>query len=212
MSGRESPSHRDWLDSECPVCHKVGVHCVPLPGHPLTTGDGDAFFHEERRPKTPSVAPDEAPSPSASTTSTAPTAASSANLARRERLPDERRSVTRVFRLPYTHKDGTQDVMKLYFTAGFYGDGRVGEIFVRADKTGTLARGVMDALATMVSVGLQYGIPVEVIVDKLRHHRFPPDGRLYYPDQKADPDFRTCTSVVDLLAQWLQARCPGAAS
>lgn len=200
-------THEEWLDSECPVCHKQGVHCVALPGHPLTTG---AFFHEERRPRAPSVAPDASATPSAAATGDAPFAAPSAKLVRRERLPDTRRSVTRVFRLPYLHKDGAPDVMKLYFTAGFYDDGRVGEIFVRADRTGTLARGVMDALATMVSVGLQYGIPVEVIVDKLKHHRFPPDGRLYYPDQTADPDFRSCASVVDLLAQWLSARCPSA--
>lgn len=149
--------------------------------------------------------------PSASATRAEAPATPQVNLARRERMPDERRSVTRVFRLPYTHKTGESDVMQLYFTAGFYDDGRVGEIFVRADRAGSLARGTMDALATMVSIMLQYGIPVEVVVDKLRHHRFPPDGRLLYADG-ADPDFRTCTSVVDLMAQWLEKKCPAKAS
>jgi ribonucleoside-diphosphate reductase alpha chain len=152
-------------------------------------------------------------SPSASDTSapvdvkTEPKSTSQRNVrapATRERLPDERASVTRGFRLSYVHKDGTPDVMHFYFTPGLYPDGRVGEIFIKADKPGTLASGLMDALGVMISMLLQYGVPLETIVNKLRGTRFAPAGFT-----GGDPDVKNCTSPLDLLARWLQVKYLG---
>ena len=120
----------------------------------------------------------------------------------RRRLPDERPSTTRGFRLTYLHKDGSSDIMHLYFTVSTYEDGTPGEIFVKADKTGTLASGALDAVAVMASLMLQYGIPLSEVVAKLRHTRYPPAGFT------GDPEFPSCTSPLDLLAQWLTKRFP----
>lgn len=118
----------------------------------------------------------------------------------RRRLGDERKSVTRVFRLHYLHSDGRPDVMHLYFTAGLYDDGTLGELFVKADKTGTLASGALDAVGMTASLLLQYGVPLSVVIAKLRHTRYPPAGFT------GDAEFPSCTSPLDLLAQWLERK------
>lgn len=120
--------------------------------------------------------------------------------ARRERLPPERASYTKTFRLRYSHKDGSTDVMKFYFTAGLYDDGRVGEVFVRADKVGTLAGGVLDAVAIYLSMLLQTGVPLPEVIGKIKGTRFPPAGFT------GDADVPNCTSPLDLLARWLEKR------
>jgi ribonucleoside-diphosphate reductase alpha chain len=118
----------------------------------------------------------------------------------RDRLPSERRALTRVFRLAYTHKDGTPGIMTFYFSVGLYDDGRVGEIFLKADKTGTLASGALDAVAMMMSMLLQYGVPLADIVPKLRGIRFEPSGFT------KDPEIPSCSSPLDLLGRWLEVR------
>lgn len=115
----------------------------------------------------------------------------------RERLPSERKSITRTFRLAYKHSDGRPDMMRFYFTAGCYDDGRVGEVFVKADKIGTLASGALDAVCIMMSMLLQHGVPLAEILPKLRHTRFDPSGFT------KDPDIPSCSSALDLLAAWL---------
>jgi len=115
----------------------------------------------------------------------------------RERLPAERRSITRAFRLAYTHKDDTIDVLHFYFTTGLYDDGRVGEVFIKGDKIGTLASGALDVIGILMSLLLQHGVPLTEILPKLRHMRFAPSGFT------KDPEIPSCSSVVDLLAQWL---------
>ena len=118
----------------------------------------------------------------------------------RERLPAERAGWTKKFKLSYTHKDGTPDVMKIYLRTGIYEDGRLGEIFITADRVGTLASGALDAVATMVSMLLQYGVPLDVITSKLRHTRFPPNSFT------GDEEFPSCSSILDLVAQFLDKR------
>lgn len=115
-------------------------------------------------------------------------------------MPPERRGLTRKFTLHYKHKDGTDDVMSLYLTAGLFEDGTLGEVFIKADRMGTMARGALDATAVMISLLLQYQIPLEVVIDKLRHTRFEPAG------WTGDPEFKLCTSTLDLVAQWLEKR------
>ena len=118
----------------------------------------------------------------------------------RKRLPTERKSLTRTLRLAYNHKDGTPDVMHFYVTVGLYDDGKPGEIFIKADKTGSLASGALDAVGIMMSLCLQHGIPLEAITSKLRHMRFTPSGFT------KDPELPSCSSPLDFVAQFLDLR------
>lgn len=118
----------------------------------------------------------------------------------RKKMPVERVGKTRRFSVPYKHKDGTVDRMKMYITPNLYEDGALGEVFLKVDKVGSLASGVLDALGICISLGLQYGVPLEAFVSKLKGTRFDPSGFT------GDQEFPRCTSVLDLLARYLEAR------
>lgn len=112
----------------------------------------------------------------------------------RDCLPDTRDSITRTFKIPISQTEK----MKVYVTVGMYPDGRLGEVFIRADKVGSLASGAFDAVAMCISVALQYGVPLEAFTSKLRHTRFEPAGFT------GDKEFPSCSSVLDLIANWLE--------
>jgi ribonucleoside-diphosphate reductase alpha chain len=80
-----------------------------------------------------------------------------------------------------------------YLTSGSYPDDGLGEIFVKLGKQGSTLAGVMDAFSMSISVGLQYGIPLEFYVSKFSNLRFEPAG------MTDDPDVRIATSVMDYL-------------
>jgi ribonucleoside-diphosphate reductase alpha chain len=109
----------------------------------------------------------------------------------REKLPVERQSVTHKFSV-----GGHEG----YMTVGMYPDGRPGEIFIKMSKEGSTLSGVMDGLALTLSIGLQYGVPLKVLVDKLLNTRFEPSGIT------ANPNIRFATSVLDYIARWLGGR------
>ena len=109
----------------------------------------------------------------------------------REKMPVERASVTHKFSV-----GGHEG----YVTVGMYADGRPGEIFIKMSKEGSTLSGVMDGLALTVSLGLQYGVPLKVFVDKLVNTRFEPSGIT------ANPNIRFVSSVLDYLARWLGGR------
>jgi len=109
----------------------------------------------------------------------------------REKLPVERTSVTHKFSV-----GGHEG----YITVGMYPDGRAGEIFIKMSKEGSTLSGVMDGLALTLSIGLQYGVPLKVLVDKLLNTRFEPSGIT------ANPNIRFATSVLDYIARWLGGR------
>jgi ribonucleoside-diphosphate reductase alpha chain len=77
--------------------------------------------------------------------------------------------------------------------AGSYPDDGLGEIFIKLGKQGSTLAGVMDAFSMSISVGLQYGIPLEFYVSKFCNQRFEPAG------MTDDPDIRIATSVLDYL-------------
>jgi len=106
----------------------------------------------------------------------------------REKLPVERDSVTHKFSV-----GGHEG----YITVGMYQDGRPGEVFIKMSKEGSTLSGVMDGLALTLSIGLQYGVPLKVLVDKLLNTRFEPSGIT------ANPNIRFATSVLDYIARWL---------
>ena len=86
---------------------------------------------------------------------------------RRRKLPDEREAFTHKFSI--AGHEG-------YLTTGLYEDGQPGEIFLRMAKEGSTVSGLMDTIATMASIALQYGVPLKALVDKFSHTRFEPSG------------------------------------
>ena len=85
----------------------------------------------------------------------------------RHKLDDERKAVTHKFSI--AGHEG-------YLTVGLYEDGQPGEIFLRMAKEGSTVSGLMDTIATMTSIALQYGVPLKALVDKFSHTRFDPSG------------------------------------
>ena len=90
-----------------------------------------------------------------------------------------------------------------YLGFGEDADNRLVEIFITSTKEGTFTRGIMDALARMVSVALQCGTPVSEVVKALKSLNFPPDGSVV-----GSPKVQNCVSVVDWVAQEIQAVYP----
>ena len=111
-----------------------------------------------------------------------------AHLARRRRLPDERRSITHKFQIG-KHQG--------YLNVGLYDDGNPGELFLTMSKEGSAISGIVDAFATSISIGLQYGVPLKVFVNKFSHMRFEPAG------ETQNPNLPMATSIVDYVFRWL---------
>jgi ribonucleoside-diphosphate reductase alpha chain len=107
---------------------------------------------------------------------------------RRRRLPDERRSITHKFSVG-SHEG--------YITVGQYDDGSPGELFVTMAKEGSVISGLMDSFATSISIGLQYGVPLEVLVNKFVHMRFEPSGFTN------NPQIRMAKSIIDYIFRWM---------
>ena len=84
-----------------------------------------------------------------------------------------------------------------YITVGLYDDGRPGELFITMAKEGSTIGGLMDCFGTAVSMSLQYGVPLEVYVNKFSHTRFEPMGHT------KNPDIRIAKSIVDYIFRWL---------
>jgi len=102
----------------------------------------------------------------------------------RRRLPKSRQSRTTSF---------TVGGAEGYMTAGAYDDGGLGEVFLKLGKQGSTLAGVMDAFSIAVSIGLQYGVPLETFVSKFTNLRFDPAGLT------DDPDVRMSQSIMDYI-------------
>jgi len=110
----------------------------------------------------------------------------------RRRMPRERQSITHKFSI--AGHEG-------YITAGKYEDGTVGEIFLTdIGKEGSTLRGMMNAFATAISLGLQYGVPLEVFVKKFSYMRFDPEGIT------TNPEIPFAKSMPDYIMRWLASR------
>ena len=106
----------------------------------------------------------------------------------RRHLPDTRSSLTHKFSIGGT---------KGYLTVGQYDDGAPGEVFIQMSKAGSTINGLMDTIGTLLSMCLQYGVPLETLVKKFSHIRFEPEGLT------RNPDIPMAKSVMDYLARWL---------
>ncbi len=111
---------------------------------------------------------------------------------RRRRMPRERQSITHKFSI-----GGHEG----YITAGMYPDGSVGEIFLTdIGKEGSTLRGMMNSFATAISIALQYGVPLETLVQKFSYMRFEPEGIT------GNPEIPFAKSMPDYIMRWLASR------
>ncbi len=109
----------------------------------------------------------------------------------RVRLPDERQAVTHKFSI--AGHEG-------YITVGLYPNGKPGEMFISMAKEGSTISGLMDSFATAVSIMLQYGVPLKVLVNKFSHMRFEPSG------MTTNPQLPLAKSVLDYIFRWLDQK------
>jgi ribonucleoside-diphosphate reductase alpha chain len=112
---------------------------------------------------------------------------------RRRKLPDVRDAKTHKFSI--AGHDG-------YLTVGLYDDGTPGEVFLKMSKEGSTVSGLMDTIAVMTSMSLQYGVPLKALVDKFSHSRFEPSGFTQ------NPEIPYAKSVTDYVFRWLGLNFP----
>ncbi|MFA6958938.1 MAG: vitamin B12-dependent ribonucleotide reductase [Thermoanaerobaculia bacterium] len=109
----------------------------------------------------------------------------------RRKLPDEREAITHKFSV-----GGHEG----YITVGKYEDGTAGEIFITMAKEGSTISGLMDSFATMTSLALQHGVPLQLLVDKFSHTRFEPSGFT------KNPEIPMAKSIMDYIFKWLSIK------
>jgi ribonucleoside-diphosphate reductase alpha chain len=110
----------------------------------------------------------------------------------RKRMAQERQSITHKFSI-----GGHEG----YITAGMYEDGTVGEIFLTdIGKEGSTLRGMMNSFATSISIALQYGVPLDTLVEKFAYMRFEPEGITQ------NPEIPFAKSMPDYIMRWLASR------
>jgi ribonucleoside-diphosphate reductase alpha chain len=110
---------------------------------------------------------------------------------KRRKLPDERSAITHKFDI--AGHEG-------YITVGLFDDGTPGEIFLTMAKEGSTISGFADAFAQAISYSLQYGVPLQVLVDKFSHARFEPSG------MTKNPEVRFAKSIVDYIFRWMATK------
>jgi ribonucleoside-diphosphate reductase alpha chain len=110
---------------------------------------------------------------------------------KRRKLPDERNAITHKFDI--AGHEG-------YITVGLFEDGTPGEIFLVMAKEGSTISGFADAFAQAISYALQYGVPLQALVDKFSHARFEPSG------MTKNPEIRFAKSIVDYIFRWLATK------
>jgi ribonucleoside-diphosphate reductase alpha chain len=109
----------------------------------------------------------------------------------RRKLPSERKAITHKFSI-----GGHEG----YITVGMHADGQPGEIFLVMAKEGSAISGMMDSFATAISLALQYGVPLRVLIDKFSHVRFEPSGHT------GNPEIHFAKSTVDYIFRWLASK------
>jgi ribonucleoside-diphosphate reductase alpha chain len=106
----------------------------------------------------------------------------------RRRLPETRSAITHKFDI--AGHEG-------YLTVGLFEDGQPGELFITMAKEGSTIGGLMDCVATLTSMALQYGVPLDALVRKFAHQRFEPSGFT------KNPEIRNASSISDYIFRWM---------
>lgn len=108
-------------------------------------------------------------------------------------LPDTRQSIVHKFNI--TGHEG-------YLIVGKYEDNSPGELFIKVAKEGSTMRGLMDAIGILTSLALQYGIPVDKLVEKFKGTSFEPQGFTH------NKEISTTSSMLDYIFRWLDGEFP----
>ena len=103
----------------------------------------------------------------------------------RQRLSDTRNSITHKFEI---------GGHKVYFTVGLYEDGRPGELFIKTSKNGSTINGLMNGIGVLTSLGLQHGVPLVTMANKMKDMRFEP------------MEHGKATLILDYIFRWMQDR------
>jgi ribonucleoside-diphosphate reductase alpha chain len=170
---------------------RLGVKCVALyrdgckASQPLSTGLASP------QPAAVPASPQPAAVPSAVVPSPALVQKPASHASRREKMPSDVRSWRHKFLI---------DGFKGYIIVSEYPDGRPGEVFLKLGKPGSTISGLVDGFTQMMSIGLQYGIPLPKIIASFVETRFEPAG------MTANPNIRFATSIFDYLAKVLDVR------
>ncbi len=173
FDGHTVPSTSEIRDIISATLKHFGIQSPDMNSHDQHT---HSHFPNDL-PSAPPVAP----------TNTAP--APSHPQARRRRLNEERKAITHKFQV---------GKYEGYITVGLYDDTRQpGEIFLTMSKEGSMMSGLVDAFATSISIGLQYGVPLKVFVNKYANMRFEPSGITQ------NPNIPEAKSIVDYVFRWL---------
>jgi ribonucleoside-diphosphate reductase alpha chain len=120
-------------------------------------------------------------------------------MAERKKLPKERSGTTYEIKIPRPgHRNGD---LEMWVTINLFPDtGRPGEIFIKSDRSGSMASGALDAVAMSLSIAWQYGVPFEQSMSKFVNMRFEPEG------MTGNPEFPIVTSPLDYIARLALAR------
>jgi len=116
----------------------------------------------------------------------------------RERLPDQRKSITHKLVLQYGRTPKQMERLHIYITVGTFDDGRPGELFVTVNKGNDIIAGWAKCWSIAISLCLQSGVTVEKLYEKFSHQSFPPDG---FTENK---DIHSCASIVDYVMSFLK--------
>ena len=153
-----------------------------------TSTPGSSASRRSRSTATTARSPSRCPARQVGSAAAGPTTRRRCAHPQRRRLPDDRIEVGRKFQVG--EYEG-------YIHVGLFDDGTPGDIFVDIAKEGTTLAGLMNSFMISVSLGLQYGVPLEVYVSKFAHMRFEPSGLTN------DPDIRVAKSIVDYIFRWM---------
>lgn len=110
-------------------------------------------------------------------------------------MPDERKGLTYKMEVM-----SAEQPFEGYLRTGIYSDGKLGEVFICAEKMGSFVSGILDAVAVSVSAGLQHGVPLSWYINKFKHTRFEPAGFTKHPQ------IGQATSVLDYIVRWLELK------
>jgi len=106
----------------------------------------------------------------------------------RRRLPETRAAINHKFDI--AGHEG-------YLSVGLFENGQPGELFITMAKEGSTIGGLMDSIATLTSLALQYGVPLEALAKKFSHQRFEPSGFT------KNPEIRSASSITDYVFRWM---------
>jgi ribonucleoside-diphosphate reductase alpha chain len=194
--------HIDMMAAVQPFLSGAISKTVNLPSEAIVSDVEEAYLEAWRKglkavaiyrdgSKTSQPVSASAPAVEATATSISPADLSGPPAANRHRLQDERSAINHHFSI--AGHEG-------YLTVGLYPNGQAGEIFVRMAKAGSTIAGLMECFGTVVSVGLQHGMPLKVLCDKLSHTRFEPSG------WTGNEEMGYAKSIMDYLFRWMELR------